>query len=125
MVVAPPLCGPQHEELVATQQATTLTPNDLLSRVLVKGKVKQLKEMDERRRTSRLSRHLSRAVTAKRKLFTASVAHSSSRTTTALAYALGRTSSCLAYPMGRSTSFERSPCRRSSVTIADEMVESC
>eukprot|EP00966_Prymnesium_polylepis_P167707 3876722-Prymnesium_polylepis.1 len=61
MVVAPPLCGPQHEELVATQQATTLTPNDLLSRVLVKGKVKQLKEMDERRRTSRLSRHLSRA----------------------------------------------------------------
>eukprot|EP00966_Prymnesium_polylepis_P254375 5878557-Prymnesium_polylepis.1 len=45
----------QYDELVATGRAAALSPYDLRCRVLVKGKVKRLKELDERDLISRTS----------------------------------------------------------------------
>eukprot|EP00966_Prymnesium_polylepis_P132476 3062703-Prymnesium_polylepis.1 len=48
-----PCIPPQYDELSATGLATALSPRDLFRRVLVKGKVRQLKVMIERRQSSR------------------------------------------------------------------------
>jgi len=126
-----------YEELVTTQQATTLSPSDLAKRILVKGKVNKLKELEQHKRSSRLQR----AMTERGKSLAARLTQRASRASSRIsrtsrsgsmrpscgeaAPSINRGSSSSAPLMSRvSSTSELSCCRPSSSSIADEMVGS-